>query len=63
MPISDIIHLAAKREEKAYKLYLELAAKCDDAKLKKLFDVLATEELKHKNRFETMYDEIVLSEN
>lgn len=63
MPISDIIHLALKREEKSYKLYSDLAGKVDDAALKRTFEILATEELKHKNKFEVMYDEQVLSEN
>lgn len=63
MPIADIVHLALKREEKSYKLYMELATQVDDAGLKKTFSILATEELKHKNKFETMYDEQVLSEN
>jgi rubrerythrin len=63
MPIADIIHLALKREEKSHNLYTDLAARADDAELKRTFEILATEELKHKNKFETMYDEQVLSEN
>lgn len=63
MPISDIIHLALKREQKSYQLYNDLATQVDDAGLQKTFTILATEELKHKNKFEIMYDEQVLSEN
>lgn len=62
-PLSDIIHIAAKREEKSYKLYSDLAADAEDEALKRTFTILATEELKHKNKFEVMYDEQVLSEN
>ena len=52
----DIVTLAMKREEAAVKLYRDLASKATDAGVKKLFDVLATEELKHKNKLESIYD-------
>lgn len=63
MPLSDIIHLALKREEKSYNLYTHMAENAPDSALKRTFAILATEELKHKNKFEVMYDEQVLSEN
>jgi len=52
-----------KREEKAHDLYTELAAKGRDPHVVKLFQMLAQEELKHKNRIEKEYDEEVLRDN
>lgn len=63
MPIADIIHLAVKKEEKAHLLYKHLADNASDGALKRTFDILAAEELRHKNKFEIMYDEQVLREN
>jgi rubrerythrin len=40
-----------------------MAQKAGDGALKRTFEILAAEELKHKNKFEIMYDEQVLSEN
>ena len=63
MPMADIVHLALKREEKALQLYAQMATKAGDGALKRTLEILAAEELKHKNKFEIMYDEQVLSEN
>jgi len=52
-----------KREKAAYRLYSDLAAKVQDAEIKKLFEGLAQEEAKHKLYFETQYDEEVLKDN
>ncbi|MFH2133246.1 MAG: ferritin family protein [bacterium] len=57
MSALEIMRLAMKREEKAYKLYDKLAAAADNADHSNFFKVLAQEELKHKNYFETMYDD------
>ncbi len=59
----DIILIAMKREEKAKKLYMDLAAKVTDGEMKNLFLRLADEEAKHKHQFEVIYDEEVLKEN
>lgn len=57
MPFNDILRIAMKREEKAYKLYNELTVKVDDDEFKKVFQILANEESKHKNILEVMYDD------
>jgi rubrerythrin len=53
----DTLRLAMKREEKALKLYNELATKTEDDECIKLFQVLAQEEAKHKSYFERTYDD------
>ena len=57
MPYTDMLRMAMKREEKAFKLYSELTEKVDDSEFKKIFQILANEESKHKNILETMYDD------
>ena len=54
---AEILRLAMKREEKALRLYNALATKTDDADCIKLFKMLAQEEAKHKQTFETLYDD------
>ena len=57
MDFAEILRLAMKREEKALRLYNALIAKTDDADCIKLFKILAQEEAKHKQTFETLYDD------
>jgi rubrerythrin len=57
MDFVEILRLAMKREEKALKLYNALATKTDDADCIKLFKLLAQEEARHKQTFETLYDD------
>jgi rubrerythrin len=57
MGFADILRLSMKREEKANKLYLDLARKTDQSDVKKLFEKLAQEESKHKYGLESMYDD------
>jgi rubrerythrin len=59
----EALILAMKREEAAHRLYIDLAAAVEDAELKDAFLALAQEESKHKLRFETEYDEVILQEN
>ena len=63
MSYQNLLILAMKREEKSYRLYTVLAEKGEDPSLQKLFQILAQEELKHKNRLEKEYDDHVLMEN
>lgn len=63
MDYRDLLILAMKREEKSFKLYNEVAEKSDDPGLKRLFQVLAQEEAKHKLKLETEYDDYVLRED
>lgn len=53
----DVMRIAMKREEKAYKLYKKLADSSDEKDLESIFAVLAHEELKHKSGLERIYDD------
>ncbi len=59
----EALKLAMWREKAAHDLYKKLASVVNDEKYKRLFETLATEELKHKSRFEKEYDDFVLREN
>jgi len=63
MTYQDIIIIAMKREEAAHRLYTQMSESISDPKIKKLFDKLASEELKHKLHFEKIYDEEFFGEN
>jgi rubrerythrin len=57
MPYVDILRLAMKREEKAFKFYNDFGEQADKEDHQKLFQMLAQEEAKHKLKLETMYDD------
>ena len=57
MSYDDVLRLAAKREEKAYKLYSDFAERTDQESHKKAFKALAQEESKHKLKLETLLDD------
>ena len=57
MVYNDLLMLAMQREEKALALYNKLEKEVEDAASKKLFQVLAQEEAKHKLFLETKYDD------
>ena len=61
--IQDVLIVAGKREKSSHDLYAALAQVADDADTAKLFDFLAAEELTHKNRVESLYEDLVLKEN
>lgn len=63
MDYQDVLVVAMKREEKAHNLYTALASNTSDEDLKKLFEVLAQEEARHKLALEKEYDDHVLSWN
>ena len=63
MTYQDILILAMKKEEKAQKLYSDMAAKFPGTELEKLFLKLSAEEKDHKLKFETLYDEQILRDN
>jgi len=56
MVYSDILRLAMKREEKAFKFYKDFSEKIETDDHRKLFQILAQEESKHKLTLETLYD-------
>lgn len=60
MDYQDILRYAMKSEEKSHNFYLRSAERCEDPELKKLFQMLAREEAKHKLKFEKMYEDDVL---
>jgi rubrerythrin len=55
----DILLFAAKREKVAHEFYLALKEMVDDPLIQNVFEMLAAEELKHKNRLEKIYEEVV----
>ena len=63
MDYQDLLTVAMKREQKAHNLYATLASNSSEPGLKRLFEMLAQEEAKHKLALEKEYDEHVLTEN
>ena len=63
MSYQDALILAMKREKAAYKLYMKLSEKAPSLEFEILFRDLAIEEAKHKLKFETEYDDVVLKNN
>jgi rubrerythrin len=57
MAYADILKLAMKREENAFKFYSDFGAGADKPEHQKLFQVLAQEESKHKLKLETLLDD------
>jgi rubrerythrin len=60
MDYQDILRYAMKSEEKSRNFYLRSVERCEDADLKKLFQMLAQEEAKHKLKLEKMYEDDIL---
>jgi rubrerythrin len=56
----DLLVLAMKREERAHAMYVELEQRAADGATRKVFSLLKTEELKHKRKLESEYEENVL---
>ena len=59
MGYADILRLAMKREEKALKFYGDFAQGAQQPEHRKLFEILAQEEAKHKLWLETMLDDFM----
>ncbi|MFO7737127.1 MAG: ferritin family protein [Desulfatiglandaceae bacterium] len=57
MAYADILRLAMKREEKAFKFYKDFSERTETDTHQKLFQVLSQEEAKHKLKLETMLDD------
>lgn len=60
--IQDALTVAIKREQASYDFYSGMA-KAVATGARKIFDFLATEELKHKNKVENIYDQVVNQQN
>ena len=63
MNYQNILIIAMKKEEKANKLYTEMANNFPGSELEQLFKKLASEEADHKLHFEILYDEYILKDN
>jgi rubrerythrin len=60
MTYAQAVAFAIKAEQAASKLYAALAEATDDPNLVAVFTALASEEERHRHRFEAEYDEVVL---
>ena len=60
MTYAEALAFAIKAEQAAQELYTGLAEATDDPNLAAVFAALASEEIRHKRRFELEYDEVVL---
>ena len=57
MTYYSVIRIAMKLEEKANKMYTKLAESAEKEDMTNIFQILAQEEMKHKNKLETIYDD------
>lgn len=55
----DVLLFAARREKTAHEFYQAMAEMVDDKLIQSLFEMLATEELRHKYVLEKTYEEVV----
>ena len=62
MSYADLLRMAIKNEEKSEHFYTSTAKSVTDPQLKKLFMILAQEEITHKKRLEKIYDDEILEE-
>lgn len=60
--IQDIMIHAMKREQKAYQFFLDMAKVVSSIEVRNLFEDLAAEELDHKGKIETEYDDVIYKE-
>jgi rubrerythrin len=60
MTYAEGLVFAIKAEQAAQELYMGLAEATDDPNLGAVFSALASEEARHRHRFEIEYDEVVL---
>lgn len=61
--LQDVLIVAMHREKSSNEFYSTMAEVADDGAAKNLFEFLAQEELVHKNKIETLYDEVVYQDN
>jgi rubrerythrin len=59
----DVLVVAMHREQSSHEFYRTMATIAGQPETKELFEFLAQEELAHKNRVETLYDEVVYQQN
>ena len=56
---AEALALGMKMEQAALKLYQDLSTRVEDPELIELFKFLASEEAKHKNSFESEFDDLM----
>ncbi len=61
--LQDVLIVSGKREKASHDLYAAMAEVVNDEETIKLFAWLAAEELIHKRRVETLYEDLILKEN
>jgi rubrerythrin len=61
--LQDALLVAIQREKGSHEFYAAMAGAVNDSAVKGLFELLAKEELKHKNKVETMYEGLILKDN
>jgi len=59
----DVLVVAMHREQSSHEFYSTMATIAGEPATRDLFEFLAEEELAHKNKVETLYDEVVYQEN
>lgn len=60
--LQEVLIVAMQREKASYDFYNLMAGLAGGEGIRELFEFLAREELGHKNKVETLYDEIVYQE-
>ena len=61
--LQDVLLFAIKREQQAVEFYSKMTGATSDAAAKRLCEKLVHEELKHKMRLETFYDDLFYGED
>jgi len=59
----DVLIVAMHREKSSFDFYTTMVDLAEDASARSLFEYLAAEEQMHKNKVESLYDEVVYQEN
>lgn len=60
--LQDVLLVAMQREKSTREFYLKLGQLTAEGPVRNLFDFLAEEELKHKQRVESLYEQLVYRE-
>ncbi len=59
MDLRDVLELAVAKEDAAFRLYIDMAAKAKDEESREAILAMAQEEVRHKMRFETERDKLL----
>jgi rubrerythrin len=61
--LQDVLIVAMHREKSSHEFYSTMAEIAEEEGARALFEFLAQEELVHKNKVESLYDEVVYQDN